>query len=253
MFNALSVPPRRRSTRPAPPARLILAALASLGLGLGASAAQAEPLVWSIQSEQLEYRLGEDGDVFAWDVDAVVGSDELKARYMGAGEYGFEPEAFETFENRFLLQAPVSDFFDAKAGVRYDAPDGPNRLYATLGLQGLAPQWFEVDLDLFVSEKGDPSLRLDAEYEALLTNWVILTPSLEVDLPFTDDAEIGAGAWGPQLEVGARLSYDLVDRLLSPYVGVHYERSFGESADLAEAEGEDAGALFAVVGTRLQF
>ncbi len=67
-------------------------------------------------------------------------------------------------------------------------------------------------------------------------------PSIELDIPFTDDPAVGNGAFGPTLEVGGRLSYDLVDRLISPYVGVHYERKFGETADLARAGGEDAGA-----------
>ena len=41
------------------------------------------------------------------------------------------------------------------------------------------------------------------------------------------------GAWGPTLEVGLRLSYDLIDRAVAPYVGVHYERVYFETADFA--------------------
>jgi copper resistance protein B len=55
------------------------------------------------------------------------------------------------------------------------------------------------------------------------------------------------------LEVGARLSYDLIDRALSPYIGVHYERLFGESGDLARDEGEDRDQVLFVVGARLMF
>jgi copper resistance protein B len=49
------------------------------------------------------------------------------------------------------------------------------------------------------------------------------------------------------------LSYDLVDRAVSPYFGVAYERMFGDTADFAEAEGEDTEAWFAVVGVKLRF
>lgn len=66
-----------------------------------------------------------------------------------------------------------------------------------LGVHGLAPQWFEIDTDLFLS--GNPSFRLEAEYEALNINYWILTPSVEFDLPFADDHEIGIGAWEPQV------------------------------------------------------
>ncbi|MEL7000715.1 MAG: copper resistance protein B, partial [Pseudomonadota bacterium] len=212
--------------------------------------ASAEPL-WGIQAEQLEYRVGEDENVLAYDLDAFVGSDELKVVWRSEGEFSLEEEAWEALENQLRVQVPVSTFFDAVAGVRVDTPEGPNRVHAVIGLHGLAQQWFEVDADLFLSDH--PSLRVEAEYEGLITNRIILVPSVELDVPFTDDAAADTGAWGPKLEVGLRLSYDLVDRAVSPYVGVHYERVFGETASIAEANGEDPGAVFFVAGTRLMF
>jgi copper resistance protein B len=115
----------------------------------------------------------------------------------------------------------------------------------------LAPQWFEIDADLFVSD--EVSFRFEAEYEALITNRLILIPSVEADLPFTDDRAIGVGAFGPKIELGARLSYDLVDRAVSPYVGLHYERVFGDTADLARDEGDGVDAFSIVFGTRIMF
>lgn len=216
--------------------------------------AKAEQLIWGIQAEQFEYRISNDAEVAAWDVDGMIGSDEFKLRYTGEGEYVDDREdTLEVFENKLVGQVPISDFFDAKAGIRLDAPDGPDRWYGVVGLQGLAQQWFEVDLDLFVSEKADTSLRLDAEYEGLLTNYLTLTPSIEVDLPFSDDEEVGIGAFGPKLEVGARLSYDLVDRTVSPYIGVHYERVFGKTADFKTEEGEEKDELYFVIGSRFLF
>lgn len=218
---------------------------------LAAPSALAEPLIWGIQVEQLEYRVGDETDVFAWDFDAMVGTDELKLVWRSEAEYAMAEDAFEKLENQLRLQVPVSEFFDAVAGVRVDTPDGPERVHGVIGLHGLAPQWFEVDAGLFIS--GKPFARLEGEYEALLTNRIILIPSIEFALPFTDDTANGVGAWGPRLEVGARLSYDLVDRAVAPYIGVHYERSFGETADLARAGGEDPGAVFFVSGVRLMF
>lgn len=231
--------------------RSSLALAAAAALGAAGGSAHAEPLIWGLQAEQLEYRLGDGEDLLAWDFDAVVGSDELKLVWRSEAEYGLDEEAFEGLENQLRLQVPISTFFDAAAGVRLSTPEGPDRVHGVIGVKGLAPQWFELDADLFVSD--EPFLRLEAEYEALITNHLILTPVVELDLPFTDDRPVGVGAWGPTLEVGARLSYDLVDRLLSPYLGVHYERTFGETADIARAGGEDRDALFFVVGTRLLF
>jgi copper resistance protein B len=216
--------------------------------------AKAEQLIWGIQAEQFEYRISNDAEVAAWDVDGMIGTDEFKLRYTGEGEYVDDREdTLEVFESKLVGQVPISDFFDAKAGIRLDAPDGPDRWYGVLGVQGLAQQWFEVDLDLFVSEKADTSLRLDAEYEGLLTNYLTLTPSIELDLPFSDDEEVGIGAFGPKLEIGARLSYDLVDRTVSPYIGVHYERVFGKTADFKTEEGEEKDELYFVIGSRFLF
>lgn len=99
---------------------------------------------------------------------------------------------------------------------------------------GLAPQWFEVDADLFVSETGDGSARLDVEYEGLLTNRLILTPSLELNAAFSEDREIEVGRGFSSAEIGLRLSYDLIDRAVAPYIGVAYERKLGKTADFAK-------------------
>lgn len=228
---------------------LLLVLLASAGVP-----ARAEPLLWGVQVEQLEYRNDGDVEIGAWDLDAFIGRDELKFVWRSEAEYAFGEDAFEAFENQARLQVPISDFFDAVAGIRLDTPFGPereDRAYGVIGVHGLAPQWFEIDADLFLAEA--PSFRFEAEYEALITNRIVLVPSVEIDLPLADDREIGQGAWGPKIEVGARLSYDLVDRAVAPYVGVHYERVFGETADIARDEDEDVDALFFVMGVRLMY
>lgn len=229
---------------------------AAAGVALLASAPTAVPaqefLLWGVQVEHLELRAGADEDVLAWDGDAFVGDDELKLVFRSEGERGLDDAEFEKLENQLRLQTPVSAFFDAVAGVRLDTPDGgPDRIYGVVGLKGLAPQWFEIDADLYLSDR--PAFRVEAEYEALITQRVALVPSIELELPLADDGPLRRGAFAPVLEAGVRLSYDLVDRLVSPYVGVHYERSLGESGDRAERAGDDRDALFLVVGTRILF
>ena len=49
------------------------------------------------------------------------------------------------------------------------------------------------------------------------------------------------------------MSYDLIDRAVSPYVGIHWERSFGETAALARADGEQASSVYIVAGLKLVF
>lgn len=218
---------------------------------MSAPSAVAEALIYGIQIEQAEYRVGSPTDVFAWDFDALIGTDEVKFVWRSEAEYAFTADKFETLENQLRLQKPISDFFDIVAGIRVDTPSGKDRVQGVVGLHGLAKQFVEVDADFFVGDH--PSIRLEAEYEALITNRLIVTPSIEVDLPLNDDRTFDRGAFAPTLEVGIRAGYDLIDRALSPYIGVHYERSFGKTANIRRSEGEDAGSLFFVAGARMVF
>ena len=117
----------------------------------------------------------------------------------------------------------------------------PQRTTADTGIGGLRPcgsSW---------------SQALPSPGQLLLSNRLILTPSAEFNAAFSDDEEIGVGAGLSSMELGLRLSYDLIDRSVSPYLGVVYERSFGRTADFAAEHGEPDQAWFAVAGVRLMF
>ena len=235
-------------------AYILVGVVAALSASSPAFAQSKTMVYYGLQMEELEYRRGDEGeDVLAWNGDAFIGTDELKLRWLSEGEYDTNANAYETLENRLVLQTPISTFFDVKGGVRLDIPAGVDRWYGVLGVTGLAPQWFEIDADLFISETGDVSARLDVEYELLITNRLILTPSAEINVAFSDDQEIGIGAGVSDIEVGLRLSYDLIDRSVSPYLGFVYERKLGNTADFARDEGEDVEGWRAVVGTKLMF
>lgn len=221
-----------------------------------ARAQSASPTVYGLQIEEFERRFGdEDERVNVWNADAFIGNDEFRVRWTSEGEYDDRANKFEGLENRFFGQVPISDFFDAKAGLRFDTPNGKDkdRTYGVLGVTGLAPQWFEIDADLFYSDKGNLSARLDAEYELLITNKLILTPSVDLNFAFADDREIEVLSGFSSVEAGVRLGYDMVDRVFSPYFGVVYERKLGNTADYVKDEGEDYESWFATVGVKMVF
>jgi copper resistance protein B len=214
-----------------------------------------DPLtIWGVQFEEFEYRYSDDGEeIGVWDADIFYGTDELKVRWLTSGEYAIDEQAYEGLENQFVAQVPISTFFDAKVGVRFDTPEGPDRTYAVLGVTGLAPQWVEIDANLYQSNKGNTSAELDAEYELLLSNYWILAATFDATVAFNQDREIGVGTGLVSTETGLRLSYDLIDRSLSPYVGVVHEKKYGDSADFARADGGGTEDWFFVIGARLVF
>ncbi|MEQ8504890.1 MAG: copper resistance protein B [Rhodospirillales bacterium] len=210
-----------------------------------------DAIYWQFQAEQFEYRTGESDDVLAWDVNAWIGNDDHRLAFKSEGENPVG-KRLEAAELQFLYRRPISTFFDANIGVRHDLRPNPDRTYGVVGIQGLAKQFVETGADLFISEKGDVSARLEAEVDWLLTQRLILQPSAEINLAFSEDAAIESGAGINNIELGIRLKYE-IRREFAPYIGVHYERKFGPTANFARHEGEDTDAVRFVAGVSFWF
>jgi copper resistance protein B len=120
------------------------------------------------------------------------------------------------------------------------------------GFKGLAPYLFEVDASLFVGEAGQLGARLDAEYEYLFTQRLILTPEFEVNLHTKDDPEVGIGSGLSDLKLGLRLRYEI--RLeFALYIGVNWTGQFGQTTDFARAEGADTSDVQLIADIRAWF
>ena len=96
------------------------------------------------------------------------------------------------------------------------------------------------------------AVRLEAEYELLLTRRLALQPLVELNLYGKTNAERGLGAGLSSFDAGLRIRYEL-RREFAPYVGVIWYNRFGETAELVEAAGELADGRRVVAGLRLWF
>lgn len=212
----------------------------------GLLAALASPLSWAMEMDampvgylgfdRLEQRFHGNDTQLAWELEGWYGSDthKLVLKNEGARDAGGPTTSSHT---ELLYRRMFSDFFDWQAGVAHDDQPGPARSHALVGIKGLAPQWFEVEGNLLVSERGDPSLRLEAEYQVLLTQRLVLEPRLEYDLALADDRDLDRGAGSGTLEAGLRLHWR-VTPAFSPYLGYEWERTHGRSGDWLRAAGE---------------
>ncbi len=203
-----------------------------------------------VMIERLEARLGEGADGYVWDAQGWYGGDinRFVLKTEGEGEFG---GAIEDAEVQALYSRAIGPFFDLQAGIRFD-PEPASRTHAVIGVQGLAPYMFHVDGALFLSDKGDLTARVEAEYDQKLTQQLILQPRIEVEASLQDipEREIGSGL--TKIEPGLRLRYEFVPEF-APYVGIEYEAKLGETADIARAEGEDPDGFKFVVGLRVWF
>lgn len=200
--------------------------------------------------ETAEIRPGSGPDGYAWEGRASFGGDidrfVLKSEGDGAGSH------LEEAEVQALYSRAIGPYFNLQAGVRQDVQPRPRRTYATVGVEGLAPYWFDVEAALFLSDKGDLSGRVEASYDLRLTQRLILEPRAEANVAAQDVRALGVGSGLSDLEVGLRLRYAITPEF-APYVGVNHVRKVGDTADFARARGEDVRDTRVVFGIRAWF
>lgn len=204
--------------------------------------------------DQLEYALG-DADAWQWDAQAWIGGDYNRLWLKTEGEHGATGDNGGEAEVQALYSRLVSPFWEFQTGIRYDrvyGEDDASRVHAVIGLEGLAPYWFEMAPALFISQKGVMSVRVSAEYDVLLTQRLILQPSIEANVSARTDREVGIGEGLNDLKIGLRLRYE-IRREFAPYVGLEWKRAYGGAADIAHGKGEKAEDAAWVAGVRVWF
>ena len=206
-----------------------------------------------ILSEVLEYApsvaaRAVDYDVVAWSGGAIHrlwAKADGGAATRGRGTHG---------EYQVLYGKLVSPWWDAQVGVRIDqraaAGVTASRVGAIVGLQGLAPGWFELEPSLFVTADGNASLDLTASYDLFLTQRVVLQPRLESTVALREEAEFGVGSGLSSTSVALRARIEL-RREFAPYVGVVWDRAYGRTAQFARQSGSSASETRLVAGLRL--
>ena len=200
--------------------------------------------------DRLEARTSNGEENYLWDAQGWYGGDLDRLWLKTEGEGSFSGPV-ESAEVQALWSHAIGPFFDLQAGARYDfEPTGT--AYGVLGVQGLAPYMFEVDAALFLSDRGDLTARVEAEYDQKLTQRLILQPRAEFELAAQDVPEQGIGAGLSKAEIGVRLRYEIRPEFV-PYVGIEYEAKTGRTADFARMDGEDPDGVVFLLGIKAWF
>ena len=201
--------------------------------------------------DRLEYRAHKGANGYAWEGEGWIGGDINRFAFKTEGE-GEVGGPLESAEVQALYSRALNPWFNVEAGVRQDFRPQPQRTYAVVGIEGLAPYWFEVGAQAFLSNKGDAHLRLEGSYDQRITQRLILQPAAEMNVAAQDVPELGIGSGISDIELGLRLRYEFA-REFAPYVGVHWERKLGDTARYARAAGEGASVTSLVLGARFWF
>lgn len=203
-----------------------------------------------IMANLFEYqsRSGEGG--YRWDGEGWFGGDINRLVVKSEGEGGARD--IQDGEVQALYSRAVGPYTDLQIGARYDFKPGPSRTYLSLGFESLLPYQFETAGSLFVGERGQVLGRLEGSYDFRLMQRLVLQPRAELNFAAKSDVATGAGSGLSDAELGLRLRYE-IRREFAPYIGVSFERSFGDTADFARIAGERVEKVSLVAGIRAWF
>ena len=153
-----------------------------------------------------------------------------------------------------LYGRQIAPFFDFQIGARveqhYERGASPKRVFAVVGLQGLAPGRFEIEPSLFLSNKGKVSGRFTASLDLYKTQRLILQPRFETEFAAQRDDEFGVERGISDVEVGLRLRYE-IRREFAPYIGVSFRQSLGATRSRVIREGGAPNEIQIVIGVRM--
>lgn len=208
--------------------------------------------ITAVLIDSIEASFGDGEKGYGWNAQGYTGGDINRFWWKTEGEGDFDGKLHDA-EVQALYSRAVAPFWDVQVGVRQDfRPDGDDTTHLTVGIQGVAPYWFEMSATAFLSTEGDLTARAEAEYDQRLTQKWILQPAIEIALSASDIPELEMGSGLTSVTAGLRLRYE-IRKEFAPYVGVEWSRSFGDTADYARARGDDVDATRFVIGIKAWF
>ena len=225
--------------------------------GMGGDAGEAAPYGAPVDDrrlfvhaalDHLEARTGAD---LRWMGEAWIGTDSNRLWLRSEGRTNGHGRV-DDGQQELLYDRPVSPYFDLVAGARYDLDSRPGRGWAAFGVQGLAPYGAHLALTAYVGEAGRAAARVEASYDLLVTQRLILQPEAEVDLYSQADPARRIGQGLSDLDAGLRLRYEIT-RKFAPYIGFSERAVFGRTARLAHAAAERSQDARLAVGLRAWF
>lgn len=203
-----------------------------------------------LKFDRLEYANGEDGSAVAWKLAAWIGGDFDRALLRSEGERA--DGEIGRGDAEFLWNHAIAAFWDVELGLRQDFGRGTNRRWAAFGVSGLAPYGIEIGASAYLGEGGRTALRLELDYELLLSQRLVLQPRVELNAYGKDDPAAQTGAGLSDAAFGLRLRYE-VRREFAPYVGVEWSRALGHGAGVARAGDRDVRDTRWMVGLHIWY
>jgi copper resistance protein B len=186
--------------------------------------------------DQLEGRTNGPDNEFRWDGEGWNGTDMNKLWFKSEGflEHGQATDG--DTEALYDRPIPFLRYFDWQAGVRYDLDSDPGRTWGAIGIEGMAPYFFEFAPTFYFSNSGRFAGKITGSYDLLITQRLIAQPQIELNFYSKSEPSRGIGSGLSELDTGLRLRYE-ISRKFAPYIGFAYTQTFGETATFTQEDG----------------
>jgi copper resistance protein B len=199
---------------------------------------------------QLEGRTGGSGSAFRWDAEGWIGTDTNRLWLKSEGFLQGTTMSDGDQEALYDRPIPRMRYFDAQVGVREDVDSGPRRTWGAVGIQGLAPNFFEFSPTFYFRDGGNVAGRLEGSYDLRVTQRLVVQPQAELNFYSKNDPGRGTGSGLSDLDTGIRVRYE-ISRKFAPYVGFVYAGKYGDTATYARRAGEAVDSPTFVFGIRV--
>jgi len=199
---------------------------------------------------------GQGHDDYRWDIEGWYGGDYNRLWFKSEGQRDTAFKADYDVDFQLLYGRFIQKHYDLQMGGRVETQSfkGRNvtRGLGVIGIEGLVPYNYEFESALFIDQDGKVSARLSFTKDLLLTQRLIFQTRFETNAAVQRVERFTTGSGLNNLEFGVRLRYE-IRREFAPYVGISFDRSFGETATLVRQDGGDPTQVRFLVGVRAWF
>lgn len=201
---------------------------------------------------QLEGRTDGAANELRWDSEGWIGTDMNRMWIKSEGV--FEDGSVSDGDQELLYDRPIPRlrYFDAQLGIRDDLDSGPNRTWGAVGIEGLAPNFFQLESTFYFRDSGHVAGKVAGAYDLKITQRLIAQPQLEMNFYGSPDPGRGLGTGLTDLDTGLRLRYEF-SRKFAPYIGFAYTNQFGATAAHSRQAGESVSNPRFIFGLRVWY
>jgi len=202
--------------------------------------------------DQLEGRTTGSDNELRWDGQGWIGTDMNRLWIKSEGFAGARGVSDGDHEALYDRPIPHTRYFDAQAGVRADVDSNPTRVWAALGVEGLAPYFFNIEPTFYIRDSGHVAGRINGSWDLFVTQRWVVQPQAELNFYSKDDPARQTGTGLSDIDAGIRLRYE-VTRKINPYLGWAYDGKYGNSALYTRQSGKVTGSSSFVFGCRVWY